>query len=391
MSVASEAQTKAGCCVHLESSTWARERGDLFDFEVDPSADSSRITRQDFVVQNSAVCVRSGANVQLLHGDQVNSSVAGSEHLMSLVRKHDMLWVHQGADAAPGHFKPSLIVKDLPQGSHALRGGETIRLGCARIRIRQVVAVGPATVRPNVKQDSDAPPCHANPEAPEVMEGRICRICMLEGPNEDDPLIAPCSCKGSVQYVHLACLREWLRVCRKLPVASEACDGFEYHPLKCDICKGSYSSTVHYSGGDSSKESEPLAEMPFVRPPFVVLEVPGRHYGGGGRRSHVLSLARDGDKVLKLGRAHNCHLRIPDASISRWHASIRLHEGKILLEDHGSKFGTLVEMQRPMAIDPTRTMSLQVGCTVLRLTPAEGGAPNSTAEADHRRDGVQEV
>eukprot|EP00434_Breviolum_minutum_P015873 symbB.v1.2.013987.t1/scaffold1006.1/size144824/8 len=39
----------------------------------------------------------------------------------------------------------------------------------------------------------------------------LCRICLLEGPGEDDPLIAPCQCKGSIEYVHLGCLRHWIR------------------------------------------------------------------------------------------------------------------------------------------------------------------------------------
>lgn len=401
-----------GCCVHIESSTWARERGDLFDFEADPSgSEGSRITRQDFTVLDSAAFVRNGANVHLLPKDQVQlSNFMGSEHLVSLVRKSDALWIHQGADAVPGSLKPSLVVKDLPGGSHWLRGGETIRLGCARIRVRQVVLAGPALLRPRLKADGEGPPCMANPEPPEVMQGKSCRICMLDGPNEDDPLIAPCNCKGSVEYVHLGCLREWIRVRQNLPARNEPCDGFEYHPLTCDLCKGPYSSAVRHCQGDCQgeaplKESEPLAEVPFVRPPFVVLEVPGRHYGGGGRRSHVLSLAGDGDKTVKLGRAHNCQLRIPDASISRWHASIRLHEGKVLLEDHDSKFGTLVEVQRPMPVDPTRAVSLQVGRTVLRLTPSDaplpapvvgvncdcpGEAPNSSSDTS-RRENVQEL
>lgn len=373
---ASTSSLKTGCAVHVEFSTWARERGDLFDFEADPYSEGSRISMQDYVVLDSAACVRNGTDVQLLPRDQVHlSTVMGSEHLVSLVWRNASLWIQQGTDALPGGLKPSLVVKDLPNGSHYLRGGETIRLGCARIRVRQVVLGGPALVRPNLKLDSEGPPCVANPEGQEAMEGMTCRICMIEGPNEDDPLIAPCSCKGSVEYVHLGCLRQWIRVRRNLPAASEACDRFEYYPLKCDLCKGPYASAVQYGQGCASKESEPLSEIPLVKPPFVVLDVPGKHYGTVGRRSHVLSLAGDDDKVLKLGRAHNCHLRIPDASISRWHASIRLSEGRVVLEDHESKFGTLVEVQRPIAVDPTSALSLQVGRTVLRLTPSEVPLP----------------
>jgi len=378
-SVASGVVSQQG--VHIESSTWARERGDLFDFEADPDSENSKITRQDFVVLDSAACVRSGANVHLLPRDQVPLSTSmGSELLVSLVRRDDALWIDQGSDSMSGIPKPSLVVKDLPNGSHCLHGGETIRLGCAKLRVRQVVLTGNGPMRPHLKLDCDGTSCLANPLPQEELEGKCCRICMLDGPNEDDPLIAPCNCKGSVEYVHLGCLREWIRVRRGLPPAGEPCTGFQYCSLKCDLCKGSYASSVRTATEHGRLDSEPLAEIPFLRPPFVVLEVPGRHYGGGGRRLHVLSLAEEGDKLLKLGRAHNCHLRIPDASISRWHASLRLHEGRILLEDHGSKFGTLVEVQRPMPVNVKSPVSLQVGRTVLRLSPAEVPQGSQSAE-----------
>lgn len=71
-----------------------------------------------------------------------------------------------------------------------------------------------------------------------ILNGRSCRICLLEGSSEDDPLIRPggwpwmattdrwtdrsygsygeigllrpCQCKGSIEYVHLGCLRHWV-------------------------------------------------------------------------------------------------------------------------------------------------------------------------------------
>mmetsp|Transcript_25837 Transcript_25837/g.80570 ORF Transcript_25837/g.80570 Transcript_25837/m.80570 type:complete len:398 (+) Transcript_25837:53-1246(+) len=387
MSAAPGAPGKHGYPIHIESSaTWAHERGDLFDFEADTRTESARVSHQDFVVLDSAACVRNGANVNLMPKSEVSQNTeGGGDHLVNLVRKKDSLWIHQGDHAAePGGVKPSLIVKDLPGGIHWLQGGEIIRLGCARIRVRQVVLT--ALVQPSLKLDSGSLTCQANPEPPEAMEGTSCRICMLEGPNEDDPLIAPCGCKGSVKYVHLGCLREWIRVRRSIPPAGEVCSGFEYHPLKCDLCKGSYASSVRYAPGQGFKESEPLIDMPLVKPPFVVLEVPGRHYGGGGRHSQVLSLAGEGgSKILMLGRAKHCHLRIPDASISRWHASLRLHDGKLLLEDHKSKFGTLVEVQRPIQFDPKRalSLSLQVGRTVLRLTPGEAAHGDASDSSTH--------
>ena len=38
----------------------------------------------------------------------------------------------------------------------------------------------------------------------------ICRICHCEGTN-DEPLISPCLCLGTMQYLHQACLQRWIK------------------------------------------------------------------------------------------------------------------------------------------------------------------------------------
>lgn len=84
------------------------------------------------------------------------------------------------------------------------------------------------------------------------------------------------------------------------------------------------------------------------------------------RGLHVISLADN--KLLKLGRGHESDVRISDVSISRCHATIRVHEGQVVLEDNNSKFGTLIAMKKPRLLDTTNTISIQVGRTVLSLS-----------------------
>lgn len=38
----------------------------------------------------------------------------------------------------------------------------------------------------------------------------ICRICHCEG-THDEPLISPCLCLGTMQYLHQACLQRWIK------------------------------------------------------------------------------------------------------------------------------------------------------------------------------------
>ncbi|KAK3761800.1 hypothetical protein RRG08_010123 [Elysia crispata] len=52
----------------------------------------------------------------------------------------------------------------------------------------------------------------------------ICRICHCEG-EENNRLISPCLCSGSLKYIHLACLQKWIKSSEKK--SCELCN-FEY-------------------------------------------------------------------------------------------------------------------------------------------------------------------
>ena len=50
----------------------------------------------------------------------------------------------------------------------------------------------------------------------------------------------------------------------------------------------------------------------------------------------------DKDQTLKIGRGHQCDLRISDISVSRVHSHLKFIDGKFLIFDNDSKFGTLI-------------------------------------------------
>lgn len=55
----------------------------------------------------------------------------------------------------------------------------------------------------------------------------VCRICYCS--SEEEELITPCKCLGSVQYIHRSCLMKWLRT------------GMD----QCEICKSTYKFQRH--------------------------------------------------------------------------------------------------------------------------------------------------
>ncbi|KAM7081891.1 LOW QUALITY PROTEIN: putative E3 ubiquitin-protein ligase MARCHF10, partial [Ciconia maguari] len=42
-------------------------------------------------------------------------------------------------------------------------------------------------------------------------EGDQCCICQIAGGSPTNPLLEPCGCVGSLQFVHQECLKKWLK------------------------------------------------------------------------------------------------------------------------------------------------------------------------------------
>lgn len=58
-------------------------------------------------------------------------------------------------------------------------------------------------------------------------EQAACRIC-LAGEQEDETLMRPCRCDGTMRWVHSACIVEWLRLNPTAPLSCEICsEGFD--------------------------------------------------------------------------------------------------------------------------------------------------------------------
>jgi len=69
----------------------------------------------------------------------------------------------------------------------------------------------------------------------QISSGRSCRYC-LSDENESD-LISPCRCKGSTQYVHKKCLKQWYDTKNNRVVIPGLFNQFNF---SCEICHAPY-------------------------------------------------------------------------------------------------------------------------------------------------------
>mmetsp|Transcript_160343 Transcript_160343/g.292778 ORF Transcript_160343/g.292778 Transcript_160343/m.292778 type:complete len:426 (-) Transcript_160343:67-1344(-) len=344
----------AAHAVQVVSSTWARDSHDLFDFE------AHHLHTKAFTVSKSMKFVRSGTDVQIV-GEHVPPA-GGAELLLRLVQKDGTFWVDKASPSSSSK-KLWLVVRDLATCGHRLSESDIIKLGRFKFRVRQMVSSACGGAQPELRLDDASAVCpiDTSPEANAELESTLCRICLLEGSGEDDPLIKPCNCKGSIEYVHLGCLRHWIK--GRLNLSDTPSGSYFYRPLACELCKTVYPAYIQ----QNDDKRLPLVEVPRTTPPFIVLENMVRDSQQHTSRGlHVISLAEN--KLLKLGRGHESDVRIADVSISRCHATIRFHRGHFVLEDHNSKFGTLVAMKKPRMLDPGNGISIQVGRSVLSLS-----------------------
>jgi E3 ubiquitin-protein ligase DOA10 len=65
-------------------------------------------------------------------------------------------------------------------------------------------------------------------------ERNRCRFCLSSSESEEDPLISPCKCMGSVKYTHLKCLSNWLF---DLSVDQQEYIRIRVNKSICELCK----------------------------------------------------------------------------------------------------------------------------------------------------------
>jgi hypothetical protein len=381
----------------ISSQTWGRDSHELFDYE------TSQTNNQQFRVAGRAVDLYRRGNEVVIVPEGVLAPPL-SEYLLSTRFEKSCGAFRVIQRDGVGNKKLWSVVRSNNPSGVRLREGLVIKLGRFKLRVRQVCTKIDESDDKTSCSSCDSPSStratHRAPFKPfgipdlSLGDRRIisalsvndcegnnsirhlqCRICLCEGPAEDDPLICPCECTGSIRYVHAACLRHWLQ--GRLGLENFNGSVYFFRPLACELCHCVYPTYFESEGNRI-----PLAGLPETKVPFIIFEnmggfsqIPAWNSDASNTFPTGLHVARFGPdrSPLKIGRGHECQMRISDVSISRLHALLRIDDdGYVFLEDQQSKFGTLVDSDVGatigIEIPNNGLLAVQSGRTLLSLS-----------------------
>lgn len=199
----------------------------------------------------------------------------------------------------------------------------------------------------------------------------VCRICLMEESEIDNPLFAPCKCSGSMRFIHHGCLKTWFGNKRIMKVSNIVTTYF-WKNLECELCKTAYPYETRSLDGKKMlniiEYDTPQPEVDdhtgqVIEAQYIVLE------SISSNTSKVIHVVNMKDTLqLYIGRGHDAHVRVTDISVSRLHATlVKSVQGYYYLTDNDSKFGTLSLVKTPLELPQGTSTTLQIGRSIFDI------------------------
>jgi hypothetical protein len=206
-------------------------------------------------------------------------------------------------------------------------------------------------------------------------------------------LLNSCQCDGSVRYVHYNCLKHWLsQKMERKEVERDNCKvvSFTWRLFECELCKHAYPYTFKAKGRSYRLIDVVDQDLP-QDPSASCLLLESLTFEKNSSRNVQLVMPKKvegGDElsVLKMGRGHDCEVRVCDISVSRCHTLLKYNNrsSNFYLEDNLSKFGTLISAkERDVELLPNYTKAVQIGRTVISFTIKEEMPQDNEQPTEH--------
>lgn len=132
---------------------------------------------------------------------------------------------------------------------------------------------------------------------------------------------------------------------------------YNFEKFECEVCKTEFPGYV-----DAFGVHRELLELELPSENYIMLE------GACEKEKSIMIIQNTPPEGIKLGRGHECEIRITDISVSRKHAHIRSIGKDFYIFDNKSKFGTLIRENGPLSFELKREKkAIQVGRTIFEF------------------------
>ena len=275
---------------------------------------------------------------------------------------------------------------------YKLTEGDIIKFGRIKLRIKKIFFENESNNKDNYNENINKIKNNKEKEIKEnynekinQIKQKICRICYSEETDQNDPLIQPCSCSGSLKYIHLSCLKKWLNTKSFIKVDNNAfCVSYLTKPAECELCKNIFPDFVFHNNK--------LIEIKTIESNFknfLILESLNNDINKN-KFIYIISLDNS-EHLIKVGRGKDSDVLITDITVSRIHSNIIVENNNmnksVYIEDNYSKFGTLILIQSPKIIlCENLNLNIQVGRTFISCRIKEKKSFFKCCKSDEKPD-----
>ena len=170
----------------------------------------------------------------------------------------------------------------------------------------------------------------------------LCRICYSSESNINNPLISPCKCNGSMQYIHYNCLKQ----CIEAKIQKKEDENFKFliwNNFECEICKCEYPKYLKYKNN--------IYPMVNIENNFDSYSICDYNLFDDTKKKTfrkgliIFKINEDYDEI-PIGRTQSNRIKLKDISVSRIHCNLIRKNNKLYIIDKGSKFGTLIYVKK---------------------------------------------
>ena len=364
--------------VEVKAVTWDKDSHGLFDYE------NSYYDMRKFQIARS---VKIGRHSDEIHCWSQNQKLEpkmneSTEYLLTISQKRESRETFE-VDV-PGKFannekatdrKSYLIVRSLKctdgrnQRGFELQPGQVIKLGRVEYRVREFkIQTENGFVVKSIEEENymahlpNEEMFDATEQALEHAKNKElqCRYCFQNTISEDEMdnlLINPCACKNEDNLVHLVCLMNWIQY-KIISKTTSNIATYQWKKLQCEVCTSNWPMNIKYKENIKSLISVERPDFP-----YIIFEKQTNEDNTILRTNSLSLIVPTDANPIKLGRGHQCDLRISDISVSRVHAFLKFENNRFLIYDNDSKFGTLVQLNSPYPVKRDKA-AIQIGRTV---------------------------